>query len=157
MVTDYLSKPRLYALPNSQRQLMTLILRKLLASSTYAIYGTICSLIARLQAMLDRNEAASIADNDIVNEYADDNDEWVDAEEVETYEAEELHPADIEGIRKEIKELETFRDLAEKIKKNSKAEHLFVALDKGFEQLRNLGAAPKALIYRVQKDAGISL
>ena len=147
MVTDYLSKPRLYALPNSQRQLMTLILRKLLASSTYAIYGTICSLIARLQAMLDRNEAASIADNDIVNEYADDNDEWVDAEEVETYEAEELHPADIEGIRKEIKELETFRDLAEKIKKNSKAEHLFVALDKGFEQLRNLGAAPKALIF----------
>lgn len=147
MVTDYLSKPRLYALPNSQRQLMTLILRKLLASSTYAIYGTICSLITRLQAMLDRNEAASIGDNDIVNEYADDNDEWVDAEEVEAYETEELHPADIEGIRKEIKELETFRDLAEKIKKNSKAEHLFVALDKGFEQLRNLGAAPKALIF----------
>ena len=147
MVTDYLSKPRLYALPNSQRQLMTLILRKLLASSTYAIYGTIRSLIVRLQAMLDRNGAASIGDNDIVNEYADDNDEWVDAEEVEIYEAEKLHPADIEGIRKEIKELETFRDLAEKIKKNSKAEHLFVALDKGFEQLRNLGAAPKALIF----------
>lgn len=147
MVTDYLSKPRLYALPNSQRQLMTLILRKLLASSTYAIYGTICSLIARLQTMLDRNKAASIGDNDIVNEYADDNDEWVDAEEVETYEAEELHPADIEGIRKEIKELETFRDLAGRIKKNSKAEHLFVALDKGFEQLSNLGAAPKALIF----------
>lgn len=147
MVTDYLSKPRLYALPNSQRQLMTLILRKLLASSTYAIYGTICSLIARLQTMLDRNKAASIGDNDIVDEYADDNDEWVDAEEVETYEAEELHPVDIEGIRKEIKELETFRDLAEKIRKNSKAEHLFVALDKGFEQLRSLGAAPKALIF----------
>lgn len=148
MVTDYLIKPRLYALPNSQRQLMTLILRKLLASSTYAIYGTIRSLIVRLQAMLDRNGAASIGDNDIVNEYADDNDEWVDAEEVEIYEAEKLHPADIEGIRKEIKELETFRDLAEKIKKNSKAEHLFVALDKGFEQLRNLGAAPKALILQ---------
>ena len=147
MVTDYLIKPRLYALPNSQRQLMTLILRKLLASSTYAIYGTIRSLIVRLQAMLDRNGAASIGDNDIVNEYADDNDEWVDAEEVETYEAEELHPADIEGIRKEIKELETFRNLAGKIKKNSKAEHLFVALDKGFEQLRNLGAASKALIF----------
>lgn len=87
-MTDYLIKPRLYALPNSQRQLMTLILRKLLASSTYAIYGTIRSLIVRLQAMLDRNGAASIGDNDIVNEYADDNDEWVDAEEVEIYEAE---------------------------------------------------------------------
>lgn len=52
MVTEYLSKPQLYALPNSQRQLMTLILRKLLASSTYAIYGTFCSLINRLQEIL---------------------------------------------------------------------------------------------------------
>ena len=145
MVTDYLSKPRLYALPNSQRQLMTLILRKLLASSTYAIYGTICSLIARLQAIINRNEV--VANNDIVREYADDNDDWVDVEEVESIEEEVLHPTDIEGIRKEIKELETFKDLAEKIKKNSKAEHLFVALDKGFEQLNNLGAAPKALIF----------
>ena len=145
MVTDYLSKPRLYALPNSQRQLMTLILRKLLASSTYAIYGTICSLIARLQAIINRNEV--VANNDIVREYADDNDDWVDVEEVVNIEEEVLHPTDIEGIRKEIKELETFKDLAEKIKKNSKAEHLFVALDKGFEQLNNLGAAPKALIF----------
>ena len=54
-VTTYLSKPKLYALPNSQRQLMTLILRKLLASSTYAIYGTFCSLINRLQAVLAQN------------------------------------------------------------------------------------------------------
>ena len=37
LVSDYLQQPTLYALPASQRQLMTLILRKLLASSTYAI------------------------------------------------------------------------------------------------------------------------
>ena len=62
-----------------------------------------------------------------------------------------MHPVDIEGIKKEISELEQFRDLAEKIKKNSKAEHLFVALDKGFEQLKHLGAAPKALIFTESK------
>lgn len=39
LVSDYLRKPNLYALPASQRHLMTLILRKLLASSTYAISG----------------------------------------------------------------------------------------------------------------------
>lgn len=87
--------------------------------------------------------------NLVIEEYEEDNDEWVDNEEIEE-DIEELPPADIEGIKKEISELEQFRDLAEKIKKNSKAEHLFVALDKGFEQLKHLGAASKALILRSQ-------
>ena len=149
-VTEYLSKPKLYALPNSQRQLMTLILRKLLASSTYAIYGTFCSLINRLQAVLAQNTDI-ISGNEIIDDYEADNDEWMDAEEVSEAETEELHPADIESIRNEIKELERFRDLAARIKKNSKAEHLFVALDKGFEQLKKLGAPQKALIFTESK------
>lgn len=151
MVTEYLSKPKLYALPNSQRQLMTLILRKLLASSTYAIYGTFCSLINRLQDKLNRVDDLYIGENEVIADYEDDNDQWVDNEEVEFEEAEELHPDDIEGIKNEIEELKQFRDLAEKIKKNSKAEHLFVALEKGFEQLKNLGAAQKALIFTESK------
>lgn len=40
LVSAYLQRDTLYALPASQRQLVTLILRKLLASSTYAIAGT---------------------------------------------------------------------------------------------------------------------
>lgn len=151
MVTEYLGKPRLYALPNSQRQLMTLILRKLLASSTYAIYGTFCSLINRLQDKLNRADDLYIGENEVITDYEDDNDQWVDNDEVEFEETEELHPDDIEGIKKEIDELKQFRDLAEKIKKNSKAEHLFVALEKGFEQLKNLGAAQKALIFTESK------
>lgn len=55
LVSDYLQRPTLYALPNSQRQLMTMILRKLLASSTYAIYGTFCTLIDRLKLVLKKN------------------------------------------------------------------------------------------------------
>ena len=150
MVTEYLGKPKLYALPNSQRQLMTLILRKLLASSTYAIYGTLCSLITRLQEILERNEAI-YSENEVIDDYEADNDEWVDYEEVSNNDSEELHPDDIEGIKQEIKELEQFRNLAAKIKKNSKAEHLFVALQKGFEQLKQLGAPQKALIFTESK------
>ena len=150
LVTAYLSKPKLYALPNSQRQLMTLILRKLLASSTYAIYGTFCSLIARLQGMLSTVDIYSY-DNQIIEDYEEDNDKWVDSEDAEEDFTEELHPSDIAGIKKEIEELVQFRDLAEKIKKNSKAEHLFTALDKGFEQLSNLGAPQKALIFTESK------
>lgn len=145
LVSDYLARPKLYALPNSQRQLMTLILRKLLASSTYAIYGTFCSLISRLEKLIQNQD--SLALEEIGEDYEAD-EEWLDDEEVETDdEAQELHPSDIEGIKNEIADLAVFRDLAAKIKKNSKAEHLFVALEKGFGQLEQLGAPKKALIF----------
>lgn len=44
LVSGYLQSPTLFALPNSQRQLITLVLRKLLASSTFAIAGALESL-----------------------------------------------------------------------------------------------------------------
>jgi SNF2 family DNA or RNA helicase len=47
-VSEFLQRPSLYALPNSQRQLITLVLRKLLASSTFAIAGALETLIKRL-------------------------------------------------------------------------------------------------------------
>ena len=153
LVTEYLSRPKLYALPNSQRQLMTLILRKLLASSTYAIYGTFCSLISRLENMLRECEGLELEEGGIEDIHVDyeADDEWLDDEEVEEDEVKELHPNDIAGIRKEIEDLVVFRELAAKIRKNSKAEHLFTALDKGFEQLEHLGANKKALIFTESK------
>ena len=39
LVSEYLRRDNLHALPASQRSLMTLVLRKLLASSTFAIAG----------------------------------------------------------------------------------------------------------------------
>lgn len=145
MVSDYLARPKLYALPNSQRQLMTLILCKLLASSTYAIYGTFCSLISRLEKLIQEQASSDL--EEIGEDYEAD-EEWLADEEIEDDEdAQILHPADIDGIKKEIADLVVFRDLAAKIKKNSKAEHLFVALEKGFDQLQQLGAPKKALIF----------
>ena len=145
LVSDYLARPKLYALPNSQRQLMTLILRKLLASSTYAIYGTFCSLISRLEKLIQDQDSHDL---EKIGEDYEADEEWLDDEEVETEdEAQELHPADIDGIKKEIADLVVYRDLAARIKKNSKAEHLFVALEKGFDQLQQLSAPKKALIF----------
>ena len=145
LVSEYLARPKLYALPNSQRQLMTLILRKLLASSTYAIHGTFCSLIARLENKLNRQTDRSTEELYLDFEASDE--EWIDEEEVAEEEQEILHPIDIAGIQKEIADLTVFRDLAAKIEKNSKAEQLFTALNKGFEQLDALGASKKALIF----------
>ena len=57
MVSDYLRRPSLQALPSSQRTLMTLIMRKLLASSTFAIAGALDSLARKLERQLrdDKN------------------------------------------------------------------------------------------------------
>lgn len=152
LVSEYLQRPRLYALPNSQRQLMTLILRKLLASSTHAIYGTLCALIEKLEAKLKR-QSVEQSDDDLFKydyeDYESETEEWLDDEEDEEEpdEDEMLSPEDIERVRLEIKDLEKFRDLAFKIKRNSKAEQLFEGLNQGFAQLEVLGAPKKALIF----------
>ena len=52
LVSDYLQRPNLQALPSSQRALMTLVLRKLLASSTFAIAGALTSISERLKKKL---------------------------------------------------------------------------------------------------------
>lgn len=152
LVSEYLQRPRLYALPNSQRQLMTLILRKLLASSTHAIYGTLSALVEKLQNKLKRQGAISPELEEIAIDYEDyesETEEWLDDEEEfgEMEEDDILTPEDIERVKQEIADLEKFRDLAFKIKRNSKAEQLFEGLDQGFAQLEELGAPKKALIF----------
>lgn len=157
LVSAYLQRPLLYALPNSQRQLMTMILRKLLASSTYAIYGTLTRLIERLEDILRQQNAITEYDTATLDfDGLDDNlDYWVDDEDEEEKSItvkdpspeEILHPHEIEGIKNELTDLREFQALAAKIRKNSKAEHLFVALNKGFEELEKLGANKKALLF----------
>lgn len=147
-VSDYLRRPKLYALPNSQRQLMTLILRKLLASSTYAIFGTFETMIARLEALIltktgkDLSEIA--ADFETFEEIED---EWKAEEETMLQDENALSEEDATAIKAEIEELKQFRDLAKSIQENSKAKKLFTALEQAFEKLNELGANRKALIF----------
>ena len=55
-MSEYLRRPNLQALPASQRSLMTLVLRKLLASSTFAIAGALHSISSRLEAKLAKQQ-----------------------------------------------------------------------------------------------------
>ena len=155
LVSAYLQRPLLYALPNSQRQLMTMILRKLLASSTYAIYGTLTRLIERLEDILRKQNVKVELDTETLDfDGLDENmDYWLsDDDEESSIVAEEdpenlLHPNEIAGIQSELEDLREFQALAAKIRRNSKAEHLFTALNKGFEELEKLGANKKALLF----------
>ncbi|MEI6260850.1 MAG: SNF2-related protein [Deltaproteobacteria bacterium] len=144
MVTEYLQRNALYALPNSQRQLITLILRKLLASSTFAIAGALDSLTNRLKKIL--KEAKFEGDlEEIENDFDEidtKSEEW--EEEVSR---EELTHTDKAAIQAEIKELEMFRDLAISITENAKGNALLSALSHGFKKAVELGAAEKTIIF----------
>lgn len=147
-VSEYLQRPKLYALPNSQRQLMTLILRKLLASSTYAIYGTLDTLVIRLENLITKNETnlIELIEKDYET-FEETQEEWLNEDEEAAVEIELLSEEDIAAIKSEIEDLKKFRELAFKIRTNTKAVHLFTALDKAFEQIKILGANEKALIF----------
>ena len=51
-VSDYLQREKLWALPAGQRPLITLVLRKLLASSSFAIAGALKTMLERLDFIL---------------------------------------------------------------------------------------------------------
>ena len=157
-MSEYLQRPKLYALPFSQRQLMTLILRKLLASSSFAIASTLNGLVFKLEKLEEdiKKESASM-NGDLLpgleenyEALTDTADEWIDDEEdidEEKKEKKKYTPEDVPHIREEKRDLEKFRDLAKAIFKNSKGESLLIALEKGFEMTANLGAQKKAIIF----------
>lgn len=153
LVSDYLQRPNLYALPPGQRTLMTLILRKLLASSTYAISGTLQGLADKLEATITKQEATILNVDEVFatnyETFEEQQDEWVNEEEEEetTIEDRVYTPDEIGEIRKEIEALNEFKALAKSIQTNSKGEVLFTALDKGFEKLHELKANRKAIIF----------
>lgn len=157
-MSDYLQRPILFALPNSQRQLITLILRKLLASSTFAIASTLDGLVAKITNLIEKAESQKAAeDADIVGldqnfETLDEmSDEWVDDEEDEEEKPEPKKVVytdkDIELMKEEKKDLERFRDIAKNIWSNSKGDALLTAIKKGFEMTNKLGAKQKAIIF----------
>lgn len=54
LVSDYLRRPKLQALPDGQRQLISMVLWKLLASSPQAIAGALGKMADRLQGVVDQ-------------------------------------------------------------------------------------------------------
>lgn len=149
LVSDYLQNEKLYALPPSQRSLMTLILRRLLASSTYAISGTLEALANKLDTIITEQTAENIQLEETISdnyeEFDELKDEWTEDEESEDFKV--YSQEEIEKIKEESNKLKEFFKLAYSIKKNSKGEVLLTALKRGFAEAEKLGANRKAIIF----------
>ena len=145
LVSGYLQRETLHALPASQRQLVTLVLRKLLASSTYAIAGTLDGMAQRLAAAAAAAETVGTSlvgleeDWEQLDELAD---EWTDDDDRNTpAERARLTPEQLADLKREMAELREFHTLARSIIKNSKGEVLLTALRRGFAAAANAQAA----------------
>ncbi len=148
LVADYLRRPNLNALPEGQRQLISLVLWKLLASSTHAIAGALDTMARRLQGNLDK--AAEVIDlTQTLDEDYEGLDELVDEseKELDNDEAVVLSASERDAIAAEIAELQQFKSLATSIRENAKGKALLVALERAFAELDRLGAARKAIIF----------
>ena len=156
MVSDYLQRESLNALPSSQRNLMTLVLRKLLASSTFAIAGALNSLANKLEKQLKEDEArAELAEADVVKESGIESDfetfdqlvdEFMSGEDEED-EDEPLTAEQRAAIKHEIVELRQFYQQAVGITENAKGISLLSGLKVGFKMTNELGGAEKAIIF----------
>lgn len=150
-VSAYLQRQDAYALPAGQRSLMTLVLRKILASSSFAIAKTLGSLVNRLEDKLSKfdvtesDDTAKILEEDYES-LRETQDEWNDNDKTSEIDTKQKDLA-IKAIKQESEELRQYKTLAESITNNAKGDALLIALKTGFKKAAEIGAPHKALIF----------
>lgn len=145
-ITAYLQRDFSYGFPLRQKHLVSLVLRKLLASSTEAVLATLQGMRARLQALLNEQSI----DEDWLGKLLDDEDlesDLVDELEAEDEATSAPAAVDLALLKSEIAELDHYIDLASKVREDQKSHALLRALDQGFERMGQMGAARKAVIF----------
>jgi adenine-specific DNA-methyltransferase len=145
LVSEYLRRDNLQALPASQRTLMTLVLRKLLASSTFAIAGALVSISNRLKVKLRQQPSLEDLQDEIGEDYeglVETAEEWSDDETPVP-----LSSSDRSALEQEIADLDGFATLATSIEQNAKGKALLKALEISFDMASKLGAKQKAIIF----------
>jgi len=160
-VSEYLQRPQLAAIQATQRNLMILVYRKLLASSSFAIAATIEHLITNLQKelelrqtdRLDKNESDLFPKSPLEDEGLEEELEEVEIEDVEKSDPvkpkvrvdEALFSED--DIQAEIDELKSYYDIAVRIKENSKGKALLKALKTIFAIAQKRDWPQKAVVF----------
>lgn len=149
LVSEYLQRDNLHALPASQRSLMTLVLRKLLASSTFAIAGALTSISNRLKTRLRKQEPVESLEDELDQDYEaldETAEEWTD-EFANNQPVELLTEDDRRALEQEIADLDAFAHLATSIQHNAKGKALLKALGIAFAKAKEIGAEQKAIIF----------
>lgn len=145
-ISEYLQREVSYAFPQQQKHLISIVLRKLLASSTPAVIATLEAIQQRLKKLLEQQSLDEdwlsnfIVDEDMDEELLDDFDEEVSHGQI-----------DVSLIKSEIAEIERYIQQAYKITDDSKTFALLSAIEQGFARMFEMGAKRKAVIFTESK------
>lgn len=139
-VSAYLQRSDSIAFGNKPNQLVTMVVRKILGSSTFAIGDTLAKIIERLKLMQPPT-VETVADYDVADEEAEE------LEEAEDGDAQDEPPIDPEKLKAELAELEEYRKLALSIGDNRKGAELIKALPGVFNTIAAKGGQRKAVIF----------
>ena len=150
-VSEFLRREDIYSVPSGQRKLTTMIIRKILASSIFALISTLTHICQRLERMLEKEQMERFDAGDLIeDEEIDFISDIEDNEDAETFEPTlfgEDEVIDIPKLKAEIALLHSFIEKAKQIRKESKAEALLAALKESFKIQSESGAKRKALIF----------
>lgn len=132
-VSEYLQDESILSIKPGARHLVTLVIRKILASSSRAIQGTLTTMIERMEKQLPLSDA--LEDYDALDDLADEED--VDEDDL----------VDPVALAAEVAQLKDFRTLAGRIVRDEKADALLRVLGRAFEFTERLGGRRKAVIF----------
>jgi len=143
-VSEYLRRNEAAAIEPGKRTLLTLVYRKLLASSSYAIAPTLRTLAEGLRRRIDAArrgaELPGLAEPEDASAYAEEDEAWSD-------EPGPRSPPTIATLETEALELERYAARAESIRVNAKGEALKRALDRLFTVARAHQWPEKAVVF----------
>ena len=143
-VSEYLRRSEAAAIEPGKRTLLTLVYRKLLASSTFAIAPTLRTLAESLRRRIDAArrgaEAAGLVEPEDSSGWTEEAEAWSDEPGHSTLPA-------LATLEAEAFELERYAARAESIRVNAKGEALRRALDRLFTVARAHQWPEKAVVF----------
>ena len=147
-VNQFLKRDVLYSIPSSNRGLVILVIRKLMASSSFALIETFEVLKKRLEKLYEGTKSADAQEGfDLFWSFVEDEIDESGFEETE----DEDTAAQKAYIQAELDEVNAIIDVAKRIRTNSKVTALKQALEIGFSYQREHGIAQKAVVFTESK------
>jgi superfamily II DNA or RNA helicase len=140
-VSEYLRRSDAVAIEPGQRPLLTLVYRKLLASSTFAIAPTLRTLALTLRRR-SRALAGDVFEAEDLRAFQEEAEAWDDGAG---------RPVSQKALLQEALELEGYAAQAERISINAKGEALIRALFRIFTVARAQGWPEKAVVFTESK------
>lgn len=147
-VNLFLKGDALYSIPASNRGLIIFVIRKLMASSSFALVETFEVLKKRLEKLYEGTRSADAQEGfDLFWSFVEDEIDESGFEETE----DEDTAAQKTYIQAELDKVNAIIDVAKRIKTNSKVTALKQALEIGFSYQRDNGIAQKAVVFTESK------